>query len=224
MLQRPVQSEFAASALVFPGGSVDPADEAPEWAGRTGLSQAAAQDLLGGPGPKGASARALLVAAAREVFEETSVLLGSSQAPLSPSFAEAVEAAGGHVERAGLCYVARWITPEAMPKRYDTAFFAAAMPAGQEATPAPDEIAGLWWHTPKSALAEFEERDAVMLPPTRAALEALRGYESVAAALAGLPLGRDLGPVLPRLVAGGPGREAGEIQVVMPGEPGYVEE
>jgi len=98
------------------------------------------------------------------------------------------------------------------------------MPAGQEATPAPGEIASLEWVSPAAALARADSKDAYTLPPTRAALTALSTFDSVAAALAGLRRGADLAPVLPRIV-GGPGN-AGQpnVQVLVPGQPGYNEE
>src|SRR5207245_8537284 len=78
------------------------------------------------------------------------------------TFAQVVETSGRRLDLGGLVYFARWITPEAMPKRYDTAFFAAAMPEGQEARPAAGEVQSLEWLTPAEALARAEA-GAVML-------------------------------------------------------------
>jgi hypothetical protein len=121
-----------------------------------------------------------------------------------------------------MAYFARWVTPEELPKRYDTRFYAAAMPAGQEAVAAVGEVESLEWITPARALARADTNEAYTLPPTRAALTSLAEFSDVAAAIVGLPAGRDLTPILPRIVSGtGP---SPEIRVVLPGEPGYEED
>ena len=120
-----------------------------------------------------------------------------------------------------MAYFARWITPEGMPRRYDTRFFAAPMPVGQEAVAAEGEIQSLEWITPAAALARADTNDAYTLPPTRAVLTMLSKYSSVEEALRRLPEDGDVSPILPKIVSvpGGAGLDG--VRVLMPGDPGY---
>lgn len=135
---------------------------------------------LGRPEPE---ARAVVRAAVREVTEETGVRL----------------------EVAELLPWTRWITPEFEPRRYDTYFFVAALPDGQQ----PDDVSGeadrTEWVRPADALARMEAGDIGMLPPTSVTLGELAGYGGVAQVLAAAA-GRDAAtPVLPRVEHGADG-------------------
>jgi 8-oxo-dGTP pyrophosphatase MutT (NUDIX family) len=236
LMLRPVEAEFAPRAQVFPGGRIDEGDADSTWQelSRINPSQAAriAED---GEGDGLPPALAFRIGAIREVFEETTVLLGIDGGELpSPdwaaeararvhgegeSFAAVIREAGLALHPGELTYFARWVTPEQLPKRYDTRFYAAAMPAGQGALAAAGEVESLEWITPRVALARADTNEAYTLPPTRAALTSLAEFADVAGAIARLPAGRDLTPILPRIVSGaGP---SPEIRVVLPGEPGY---
>jgi 8-oxo-dGTP pyrophosphatase MutT (NUDIX family) len=77
--------------------------------------------------PNGVRARAFALAAIRETFEETGILLGTkSHAPVrSPGGAwDAYVAAGVVPDLAAVHFVARAITPPGRTKRFDTRFFA----------------------------------------------------------------------------------------------------
>ncbi len=238
---RPVEAEFAPRAQVFPGGRIDDEDADPGWRNLCEISSDEAARIAedgGGDGADIPQALAFRIGAIREVFEETAVLLGSSGADLpdpewatdtrtrvhtgGDSFRSTVAEAGLRLRPGAMAYFARWVTPEALPKRYDTRFYAAVMPAGQQPLAAPGEVESLEWITPAAALRRADTNEAYTLPPTRAALSSLATFEDVAAALAGLPAGRDLTPILPRIVSGaGP---SPDIRVVLPGEPGYEPE
>jgi 8-oxo-dGTP pyrophosphatase MutT (NUDIX family) len=236
---RPVEAEFAPRAQVFPGGRIDEADADPGWRALSDIDSHRAASLADeGDGEGGPPAFAFRIGAIREVFEETTVLLGSDAAELphsrwaaqararvhggDESFLDALRAAGLRLRPAAMAYFARWVTPEGLPKRYDTRFYAAPMPLGQEAVAAAGEVESLEWITPAAALERADTNNAYTLPPTRAALTSLSEFADVAGAMAGLPAGRDLTPILPRIVSGvGPGPE---IRVVLPGEPGYERE
>ena len=237
---RPVEAEFAPRAQVFPGGRIDEADADPGWEQLIDVDpeQAAhiAEDGDGeAPLPP---ALAFRIGAIREVFEETTVLLGTDAAELpqpgwaaeararvhggEESFAATIGGAGLRLHPGALAYFARWVTPEAMPKRYDTRFYAAVMPAGQVAIAAVGEVESLEWITPAAALQRADTNEAYTLPPTRAALTTLAQHADVAGAMTGLPATRDLTPILPRIVSGaGP---SPDIRVLLPGEPGYETE
>src|SRR5580693_7875257 len=150
LLRRTEALEFAPGACVFPGGSVDVRDADPGIAetGWAGPAPADFGQLLGVPADR---ARALVCAAVRETFEESGVLLaGPAPDELVPDGADLAQdrqalldgslslsellARRGLLLRADLLTPwARWITPEVSPRRYDTWFFAAALPAGQTA-------------------------------------------------------------------------------------------
>jgi 8-oxo-dGTP pyrophosphatase MutT (NUDIX family) len=239
-LLRPVEAEFVPRAQVFPGGRIDDADADPAWDALTDIDLPEAASGLRAQVVAGMPARAFLVGAVREVFEETGVLLGVDGDELpgtgwlqenrarvhaaEQTFAQVLSAARLRLRLRGLVPFARWVTPEALPRRYDTLFLAAAMPPRQEAVAAPGEIAALEWVTPAGALARADSHDAYTLPPTRAALAALAMHAGVDAALSGLGAGANLDPILPRVVSRGNGPGESGIRVLMPGEPGYREE
>jgi hypothetical protein len=82
---------------------------------------------------------------------------------------------------------AHWITPPVEPRRYDTKFFAAALPAGQEARHVSGEADDVCWLTPSAALAEMRAGTRPMMPPTIHTLGQLEPFPDVAAALEGSP-------------------------------------
>ncbi len=192
---RPATSRFAASAEVFPGGSLERQDLEPQ--GRAGAGRA-------GPNPVG---REFLRAAVRETFEECGVLLArdrsgrrcgaselasfrSARLPTSAPFGERLRRSGLRPAFEDLVYCARWVTPEGFPVVYDTRFFVAGLPRGQEArVAAAGELEALRWLEPEAALALAERGETLILPPTRALLRRLCGLPTVRAALGSL--GRD---------------------------------
>ena len=240
MLLRPVEAEFAPRAQVFPGGSIDPADGDEGWANLVDVSSDTDRGLmLGDADPMIGTTLSYVVGAIREVFEESSLLLGVTLdefpgaewaaaervrlAAGEVGFADLLRASGLTLRPAPMVFFANWITPEIMPRRYDTRFFAARAPEGQEAIAAAGEIQSLEWVTPALAL-ERAESDASTLPPTKRALGMLTGYRDVAEALTGLAQDRDLTPVLPRVItvpesAGTDG--AAGFRILIPGDPGY---
>jgi 8-oxo-dGTP pyrophosphatase MutT (NUDIX family) len=195
LLRRVRGMAFAAGMHVFPGGSVDPADGSAEldWAGPSPDWWATAL------GVERSQARALVVAAVRETFEESGVLLAGPAAtvmvddvsgPEWEAERSALEAGGGSLaellRRRGLVLrtdllapVAHWITPEAAPKRFDTHFFVAALPAAQQARIAGTEADVRLWIRPEQALSTGLR----LMPPTIAVLTELAGHADVAAAL-----------------------------------------
>ena len=82
---------------------------------------------------------------------------------------------------------AHWITPPVEPRRYDTKFFAAALPIGQEARHVSGEADEAEWLTPSGALREVSAGVRPMMPPTIHTLGQLDRFSDVASALAGSP-------------------------------------
>ncbi len=210
MLRRVASMAFAPRMMVFPGGGVDPRDADPavpwagpspaQWAGRLGTDEATARELV--------------AAAVREVFEECGVLLAGPTAETvigdvsGPEWRERRDAlldkrislAGllvqhGLVLRSDLLgYRAHWITPEFESRRYDTRFFSALAPAGQVADDQTTEADRADWVRPADLLDAWRAGEALMLPPTIVCLEQAAAAESAEAFLAEQP---PTAPVLP---------------------------
>lgn len=216
MLRRRTSMAFAPGAFVFPGGSVDPRDADAEvaWAGPDAAAWARAlgadEDL----------ARALVCAAVRETFEECGVLLAGAapgdvladtrgddwQADRLALIDRSVSLAGllsrrGLVLRSDLLTPwSRWITPEIESRRFDTRFFAAALPAGQRtahvAGGTEGEADAAAWVTPSEAIASARRKEILLMPPTAVTLAELAEYGSVESVLAA---SREVAPTLPTI-------------------------
>jgi ADP-ribose pyrophosphatase YjhB (NUDIX family) len=94
---------------------------------------------------------------------------------------------------------AHWTTPEVEPRRYDTRFFVAALPAGQEARDISGETDRAEWSTPRACLSAAERSEVSLMPPTRSILTELAAAGSCLDVLR-LAVDRVIEPVLPRLV------------------------
>ncbi len=162
LLRRVRSMTFAAGMHVFPGGKVEPTDN-----GGDGLPTAWADALTGGDV---ALLRRVVGAAIRETAEECGV----------------------RVAAADLRPWAHWVTPSMEPRRYDTRFLLAALPAGEEAVVSDGEADQGMWLSPAQALGR------TMMPPTHAVLTDLAAYPDVGSVLAARrPIERIL-PVLRR--------------------------
>ena len=215
LLRRTRALEFAPGACVFPGGSVDERDADPAITaeGWVGPSPAEFGQLLGIAADR---ARALVCAAVRETFVVSGVLrAGPSRAEMvqdsaiqdqhallegSLSFGDLLSRRGLALRADLLTPWARWITPEISPRRFDTWFFAAALPPGQLAGLAgagPGESdSGIWWQ-PAAALEAARAGEITLLPPTAVTLAELAAYEDVAGILGER---RVITPLMPTVV------------------------
>jgi 8-oxo-dGTP pyrophosphatase MutT (NUDIX family) len=123
----------------------------------------------------------------------------------------AIELAGPDV----LVKFSRWITPAEVQIRFDTHFFLAELPEGQEPRIDGEECVDLGWYTPAAALAAHGAEEIVLVFPTIKHLEQLGEFSSVEELLA-YARGRDVRPIQPRVVM------EGEVaRILLPGEPGY---
>ncbi|MYQ81404.1 MULTISPECIES: NUDIX hydrolase [unclassified Streptomyces] len=212
MLRRRTSMAFAGGAYAYPGGGVDPRDDdrLVRWAGPA-LETWAHRLGVGTP----AEAQAIVCAAVRETYEEAGVLLAgptpetvvtdttgddweADRAALVArelSFAEFLERRGLVLRSDLLGAWARWITPEFEPRRYDTWFFVAALPAGQRTRNASTEADRTVWITPGDAADGYDRGELLMMPPTVATLRTLRPYATAARALEAAS-DQDLTPVL----------------------------
>jgi 8-oxo-dGTP pyrophosphatase MutT (NUDIX family) len=115
----------------------------------------------------------------------------------------------------GLVKFSRWITPAAVTIRFDTHFFLATLPDGQEAAVDGEECVDLGWFTPASALEAYAEKRIELVFPTIKHLEQLGEFADVEALL-GYARGREVLPVEPRVVI------EGEVaRILLPGDSGY---
>lgn len=214
LLRRVRRMPFAGGMTAYPGGGVDvrDADADLAWTGPA-PSEWAASFHCDEP-----LARELVCAAVRETFEESGVLLASATdgSPVDPgsadweadrlalmarerSLSEVFQSHGVSLRADLLRPWAHWITPEAEPRRYDTKFFTAALPAGQEPRDVSGEADEAAWVRVEDALAENERGTRMMLPPTLVTLTDLVGHATVADVLAAAPK-EPLTAVIPRLV------------------------
>lgn len=196
MLRRVSSMEFAPRAWVFPGGGVDPRDDAPDlpWAGPSATEWA--QRL----GCDESLARSMVAAAVREVFEECGVLLAGPTADTVVADLRAPEwdderaallareqslsqllLRRGLVLRSDLLGVrARWVTPPFEPRRYDTFFFSALLPEGQVPDDDTTEADVADWTVPGVLLEQLATGAAMMLPPTVVCVESVAAATSAA--------------------------------------------
>jgi 8-oxo-dGTP pyrophosphatase MutT (NUDIX family) len=170
LLRRRATMAFAAGKYVFPGGTVQDSDFEPvPWIGpgpRTWAQRLSCREDL---------ARALVVAAVRETFEETGLLLAGADGVTAT-----VEMGDG--ETGGLAWLrsdllnpwAHWITPRFQPRRFDTRFFVAMLPPGQSAGVLTTESDHGEWVTIERALADVRGGTMEMMRPTRHTLRQLR--------------------------------------------------
>lgn len=217
LLRRAAGASFMAGAFVFPGGTVDPHEHA--------------LGLL--PGARHA--------AVRECFEECALLLadGPDGQPIVLDHAAVAERFAAHRMRLlhgdlpwdalcaaeglrpwtdALVHVAHWITPIGAPKRFDTHFFLAPAPSGQQALHDGREVTEHVWIRPHDALARQRAGELTLVTATRTIVASLAEVESVADALARARRQPVPGPVMPRIARDAQGRS-----VVVPGHPAYAE-
>jgi 8-oxo-dGTP pyrophosphatase MutT (NUDIX family) len=133
-------------------------------------------------------------AAVRELSEEAGVTLPEPQA---------------------LVEFSRWITPEGVTVRFDTRFFLAELPAGQEPRVDGEECVEEGWFTPQGALDAYGREEIALVFPTIKHLEQLGAFSNVVELLS-YASARHVVPVQPKVWFDG------EVaRVALPGEPGY---
>ncbi len=213
MVRRHIQSDFAPDVYVFPGGSVTSDDQQTE---RTpGLCAPLADGDAGKTQGSG-----FRVAALRECFEEAGVLLarrGMEMVTIGERDVERFTAYRNALQNRALTMIAlaqqegltvatdaltpwaHWITPEAMPKRFDTHFFLAEMPASQEAAYDDLETTDGIWVTPEEASAAFERGEFPLVFAQIHQLRELHGLHSYQDARERFA-GRQPRTIMPRVV------------------------
>jgi 8-oxo-dGTP pyrophosphatase MutT (NUDIX family) len=226
MVQRHHRIDFATGAMVFPGGKLEPGDLDPSLRERSRGAEALSDAELG-----------LRAGAIRETFEEARVLLarrrgraelltGAEVLAIEERHRAALEAHEIRIAELAraedlelacdlLVPFAHWITPEFMPKRFDTWFFLVAAPADHVAVHDGHESVDSVWTRPADAAAEADAGRRTIIFPTLQNVKKLGRSASVAEALAAAR--RDpIVTVLPRVVR----TEQGSM-LRIPAEAGY---
>jgi 8-oxo-dGTP pyrophosphatase MutT (NUDIX family) len=180
--------DFASGALVFPGGKVEAGDTDPAW------REFAPSDATH------------IIAAARETFEEAGFVLArkrGTQSIIDPceahrlteryrpailagaaSFRDLIAGEGLVLATELMLPFAHWITPEGMPKRFDTYFYLVAAPVEQLALHDGGEAVEGLWIAPQRALREADAGTRTVVFPTKMNLRKLARYRSVAETVA----------------------------------------
>ncbi|MEO7055394.1 MAG: MBL fold metallo-hydrolase [Caldimonas sp.] len=231
--RRAERGDHFSGAWVFPGGVVEDRDgDAQECC--DGIDDASASRRLGVEH----GGLAYYVAAVRECFEESGLLFactangdwidldGADAARLAPwrgalhrgerSMVELCEAEDIRLATHRLVYFSHWLTPLARPKRFDTRFFLAALPAGQTAVHDGAELVEQQWLAPAEALAR--SATLKLLTPTQKTLETLAGFTDVASLMAWAAAPRTVPLVMPRVANGSAG-----YRPVLPDEGSWAE-
>jgi 8-oxo-dGTP pyrophosphatase MutT (NUDIX family) len=237
MVRRNLQSDFVGGAFVFPGGAVDLADGGAEAESVCrGRSDAEASILLG----VDSGGLAYWMAALRETFEEAGLLL--AERPGGPALlagdpdeearfvAERARVNAGTRRFLDVCrdenlqllvgevhYFAHWVTPVGAPRRYDTRFFVAAAPAGQQAAHDAGETIAETWISPGRALEGHRKGAFEIIFPTIRNLQAISRFATSGELLEAAEAASSSVPTIePRVLSDGNG-----VRIVLPGDEGY---
>jgi 8-oxo-dGTP pyrophosphatase MutT (NUDIX family) len=238
LLKRHEKSSFMGGNFVYPGGRVDQNDGSIQICSLSkGMTFEEAQNILRGTfSPEESLAH--WIAAIRELFEEAGVLLAYDQKGnlfqiRNPdeqekflhyreliqkgkmTICEMAQKENLLLALDQLHYYAHWITPEARSERFDTRFFLARYPLGQEASHDQKETTAGVWLTPRKALDDNLKGDVILSPPTLKTLEDLSGFKSTGEVFNSRRK-EDIRPILPILtkVTSGP-------LIIFPWDPEY---
>ena len=210
MVRRGARGAFA-SALVFPGGAIDPDDGSETWA-----------PLVSDFGDFDRAERARRIGAIRETWEETSILVGASGSVppagsvTRPGFRDFVARSGVRLRLHALTGLAHWITPLGEPRRFDTRFFVAVAPVDQVAVADGTEIVEAGWVRPSEAAAAARRGESPIIFPTLMNLDRLAEAGSSDAVIT-TALSRPPFTVRPVVEVDGDGARV----IVIPPEAGY---
>lgn len=236
LVRRHANMAFMGGQWVFPGGALNRADTSDDAlaliARRGDFTCNAMQDLHGQPLPQ-RQCLGLAIAACRETFEETGLLLATDShgAHCEPEalarlqaqravvlkqpamFTELLAQQGLQHDLARLIYWAHWITPSSIPRRFDTRFFVIAAPPAQTVSADSHETVEFTWETPATLIAMAQRDEMPVSHPTlynlhdlQAAIERHNTLENLLAGEASRPVP----PILPKML-----RENSDTTIVM---------
>jgi|DEB0MinimDraft_3_1074331.scaffolds.fasta_scaffold00235_4 8-oxo-dGTP pyrophosphatase MutT (NUDIX family) len=207
LMRRAMTMAFAPGMWVFPGGRVDARDQEVPIVGEVSSDRMTAPSLD--------VARGLVAGAARELFEETSILLAVDESGAVPRegphweadraavasgevpFAHFLRDRGLRIDASALCMWTHWVTPEMETRRYDVRFFVARVPVGQQVRDVSGEADQTGWFTAQQALQSYGRGSMPMLPPTVATLADIAALGDATDVLDVAPT-REIRPLMPR--------------------------
>ena len=212
---------FLGGAVVFPGGKLDRDDLDPAWARCSNAPREPAVPWAADE----ATLRGLAVAACREALEEAAILplIGGelSREELvdwrgrlrETSLRDLLASRGLGLDLAALHPFARWITPAAESRRYDTRFFLFVASRSLEGAHDDHETTASFWAPPGQVLGRFRAGELQLAPPTHRTLEILEATRDASDAVAEAERAC-LEPICPRLVT-----QRDTVALVLPGDP-----
>lgn len=216
LTRRSARSPFAPDAFVFPGGTIEAQDASegsrartlglePDRLDREFRAAIPADVTCDEPAVDRADGATLFIAALRELFEESGVLLARDAAGLDVnacssawesvaaeriavrngtlSFAAFLNRHNWYADARALTLFSHWITPPSEPRRYNTHFFFAVAPANQAAFADAFETHDGVWISPAEALARQRSGTMHLVYPTIKHLTRLEPFDSVEMAL-----------------------------------------
>jgi len=229
---------------VFPGGKLSTADGSAAAlaliGNPSGYSCGRMRSLHGEPLPL-AECLGLAMAACRETFEETGLLLATDHSgrPCAPEVSARLQEHRPHIVKqpalfiellaqeqlrpdiARLVYWAHWITPSIMPRRFDTRFFIVAAPPEQPVVPDSHETVETAWLPPAQLIQAAQRGEMPLSHPTLYNLyeleAALQHHRTLSRLLAG-EASRPIAPVMPKML-----REKGSATILLPWSPAYAD-
>jgi 8-oxo-dGTP pyrophosphatase MutT (NUDIX family) len=192
MMRRHGNSNVLGGVHVFPGGKLDPPDCMVD-ASLLDQPLLQLQQALNQSGLDAQTAAGLHIAALRETLEECGLLLCRGVAPdvlrqarerirAGHGFVATLRQLGLAIETSHLAPWSRWITPRVASvsnKRFDTRFFVAEAPQGQDARHDDHEATETVWLHPRAALHQYWEREIELAPPQIMTLSQLSHFDSV---------------------------------------------
>ncbi|WP_216828650.1 NUDIX hydrolase [Alkalihalobacterium elongatum] len=184
LTQRPKTMKFLGGYYVFPGGAVEPED------------YIVGSEYIINHNSSETFSVAHYVAAARELFEEVGIFLGTQKGgrPVNftveqemeyrrlllegkVSFLDILTREQCFLNLSHLQYFGYRLTPKGNPARFDTRFFLAKLPDGQSPKPDLHEVDDAFWVTPEEALALYEKGELPMVSPTVISLRTLVNHQ-----------------------------------------------
>src|SRR4051812_31809388 len=174
-VKRSLKLVFLGGFQAFPGGKAEPTD-----------AEAPVENC-----PDDLDRRTMISCAAREMFEETGVLLARGAAALTVgqrasllddlesgrvSWPDLLKHYGLHLDARDFTFAGRWVTPPFAPRRFDTWFFLVTCPPKQQPrVPGDAELESGEWIAARAALAKWEQHEGLVAPPVLHGLKALSG-------------------------------------------------
>jgi 8-oxo-dGTP pyrophosphatase MutT (NUDIX family) len=197
LLKRHGLSDVLGGAYVFPGGKVDARDGSPALQRHLDRTPAELHARLQEADVDASTATSLFVAAIRETFEESGILfaegIGHRQAAAARAmlhdgldFGDMLARLSLRLHTDAVLPWSRWITPRVpmvTNKRFDTRFFVAPAPDGQQALPDKHEATECLWITPRAALERYWAGNLDLAPPQIMSLSFLSHFPDVPAVL-----------------------------------------